>query len=155
MLFTISALVALSITGSVASSHAQHQHGELHKRATSPDNTCGPQNGFTCDPSSPNGGPCCSASGYCGKCPTDSALYPVLTPNTRIWRLILRHRMSACIRHLRFWLWLWIQQLHRSEPGKSTPHYPYKVLHHHHSPVSSSQPSSHQQHQAPKPNTHH
>ncbi|KAL8810622.1 MAG: hypothetical protein Q9200_002441, partial [Gallowayella weberi] len=43
----------------------------LNSRALTPDNTCGNiQNGnnkgYTCDPKSPNGGPCCSQSGYCG-----------------------------------------------------------------------------------------
>ncbi|KAI9708175.1 MAG: hypothetical protein M1820_004129 [Bogoriella megaspora] len=43
----------------------------IYKRATSPDNICGASNsGFTCDPSSPNGGPCCSSHGFCGSSDT-------------------------------------------------------------------------------------
>lgn len=43
----------------------------LNSRALSPDNTCGNlfngnNKGYTCDPKSANGGPCCSAYGYCG-----------------------------------------------------------------------------------------
>ncbi|CAL8582071.1 hypothetical protein XPA_007748 [Xanthoria parietina] len=43
----------------------------LNSRALSPDNTCGNvfngnNKGYTCDPNSPNGGPCCSAYGFCG-----------------------------------------------------------------------------------------
>ncbi|KAL8891130.1 MAG: hypothetical protein Q9215_001816 [Flavoplaca cf. flavocitrina] len=43
----------------------------LQSRAPSPDNTCGNvfngnNNGYTCDPNAANGGPCCSAYGYCG-----------------------------------------------------------------------------------------
>jgi hypothetical protein len=29
-------------------------------------NTCGGSSGFTCNPNSPNGGSCCSSSGFCG-----------------------------------------------------------------------------------------
>ncbi|KAI9826997.1 MAG: hypothetical protein M1826_006476 [Phylliscum demangeonii] len=36
------------------------------KRTITPDNTCGGANGYTCDPNAPQGGSCCSASGYCG-----------------------------------------------------------------------------------------
>ena len=40
----------------------------LKPRAPSPDNKCGKDNkGYTCDPSAPNGGGCCSQSGYCGE----------------------------------------------------------------------------------------
>ena len=44
----------------------------LEKRTLSPDNTCGDvsagnNNGYTCDPTLPAGGNCCSAGGYCGQ----------------------------------------------------------------------------------------
>ena len=51
------------------------QDGGLSKslitRALTPDNTCGNlfngnNNGYSCDPASPLGGPCCSQYGYCG-----------------------------------------------------------------------------------------
>ena len=43
----------------------------IAKRALTTDNTCGligagANNGLTCDPSLPQGGPCCSQNGYCG-----------------------------------------------------------------------------------------
>lgn len=43
----------------------------LNSRALSPDNTCGNvfngnNKGYTCDPNAPDGGPCCSAYGFCG-----------------------------------------------------------------------------------------
>ena len=56
----------LVLITSVSAEHRPAKHADLHKRSTPPDNTCGPKNGFSCDPNSPNGGPCCSGSGYCG-----------------------------------------------------------------------------------------
>lgn len=43
----------------------------LSSRALSPDSSCGNlfngnNKNYTCDPNSPNGGPCCSQYGYCG-----------------------------------------------------------------------------------------
>jgi hypothetical protein len=51
-----------------ALAHRHHAgHHANHKRTLTPDNTCGGTIGYTCDPSFPNGGPCCSLHGYCGK----------------------------------------------------------------------------------------
>lgn len=43
----------------------------VEKRVLTPDNTCGNvangnNHGYTCNPNDAYGGPCCSASGYCG-----------------------------------------------------------------------------------------
>ena len=50
------------------------------KRALTPDNTCGNLGagggkGYTCNPALPQGGGCCSASGYCGKSDLQTAVY--------------------------------------------------------------------------------
>ena len=47
-------------------------YGFLDKRTLTPDNTCGAvaagnNKGYTCDPTLPQGGNCCSANGYCGQ----------------------------------------------------------------------------------------
>ena len=47
----------------------------FEQRVLTPDNTCGgTTNGYTCNPSLPQGGGCCSASGFCG------TIDPVLAP---------------------------------------------------------------------------
>ena len=56
---------------SAASALANPGQSPVEKRTVTPDNTCGNiangnNKGYTCNPSDPYGGPCCSSSGYCG-----------------------------------------------------------------------------------------
>ena len=64
---------SLLLCGILASAHQHHPHANhkaVNKRTSTPDNTCGGSNGYTCDPHFPQGGSCCSAHGFCGKCST-------------------------------------------------------------------------------------
>ena len=63
----ISSTFFLLLSAVAARSFVRHDDVGKHKRTVTPDNTCGGSNGYTCDPSNSNGGPCCSAAGYCGK----------------------------------------------------------------------------------------
>lgn len=48
----------------------------LDKRVLTPDNSCGgTTNGYTCNPTAPQGGPCCSSSGFCGMIHTSLVLH--------------------------------------------------------------------------------
>ena len=65
------AICSLLLCGILASAHQHHPHVNhkvVNKRTSTPDNTCGGSNGYTCDPHLPQGGSCCSAHGFCGKC---------------------------------------------------------------------------------------
>ena len=61
--------LALFLLSSVSAipAHSFHPHFNTQKRNLTPDNSCGGNNAYICNPSDPYGGRCCSAAGWCGK----------------------------------------------------------------------------------------
>ena len=74
MRVTLAPVILASAWATVVLAHPAEDTGLFHylkTRALSPDNTCGNlfngnNNNYSCNPNSPNGGPCCSPYGYCG-----------------------------------------------------------------------------------------
>lgn len=62
----IFSLSLLLLSAATAIPHFSHNHSSQPKRGLTPDNTCGGTNGYSCNPSDPYGGSCCSAAGWCG-----------------------------------------------------------------------------------------
>jgi hypothetical protein len=61
LLFAFLPILVLAHPGAQLFSNA------LEKRVLTPDNSCGgTTNGYTCNPTAPGGGGCCSSSGFCG-----------------------------------------------------------------------------------------
>ena len=64
MYMSSSYLLLLSAVSAIPYLH--DDNASKHKRTLTPDNTCGGNNGYTCNSSESFGGACCSAAGYCG-----------------------------------------------------------------------------------------
>ena len=81
------------LCGVLASAHQHHHHAShqvVNKRTSTPDNTCGGSNGYTCDPGSPQGGSCCSAHGFCGK------VFRLDSPSTTLTSICLGNSVEYC-----------------------------------------------------------
>jgi len=62
-------LIVLALTLPILRLSHPNSHSLLHslgKCVVTLDHTCSNHNGYTCDPSSLNGGGCCPGAGYCG-----------------------------------------------------------------------------------------
>lgn len=66
-MYLFSLALFLLSSASAIPAHSFHPHFNTQKRNLTPDNTCGGNNAYVCNPSDPYGGRCCSAAGWCGK----------------------------------------------------------------------------------------